>query len=269
VTSRPSDEALSAFDAHGPLRMVDERGGRTWIGERVVLKRDIGEREWTWIAENLNDFRTERFRVPKVFRARDGRLFVDGWCAQERVDGFHAKDRWPDVIDAGERFHRHIADVPRPDYLEAETHPWAVADRVAFDEERVEVPGPIASEVARLQSFLAPCTLPAQVIHSDLTNNVLFHDDLPPAIIDLTPRFRPAGFAIGIVVFDALAYESASPALFDAAAHVDAFDELLARAAICRLITAGIAFRDDQSRIEEHARTARPVVDLIVSRFTS
>jgi hypothetical protein len=39
---------------------------------------------------------------------------------------------------------------------------------------------------------------------------VLFHDGLPPAIIDFTPYWRPVGYASAIVVADALVWEGAT-----------------------------------------------------------
>jgi len=53
-----------------------------------------------------------------------------------------------------------------------------------------------AREPSRCRAFLAP-------------GNVLFHPDLPPAIIDLSPYWRPALFATAIVVIDAMIWEGA------------------------------------------------------------
>ncbi len=32
---------------------------------------------------------------------------------------------------------------------------------------------------------------PPQLVHGDLTGNLLFHTSLPPAVIDLSPYWRP------------------------------------------------------------------------------
>jgi len=44
------------------------------------------------------------------------------------------------------------------------------------------------------------------VIHADLANNVVFHPDLRPGVIDVSPFFRPAAYADAIVVADAIAW---------------------------------------------------------------
>ena len=79
-----------------------------------------------------------------------------------------------------------------------------------------------------------------QVIHGDLTGNVLFADKLPPAIIDLSPYWRPAMFASAIVVADALVWEGADETLVARFDHLDSFGQCLARALIFRLVSAAI-----------------------------
>ena len=84
-----------------------------------------------------------------------------------------------------------------------------------------------------------PISLPSQLIHGDLTDNVLFDDELAPAIIDPTPYWRPAGFASAIVVHDAVSWWSADPEpLIAATAHLEEFPQLFVRAAIYRMVTS-------------------------------
>jgi len=48
-----------------------------------------------------------------------------------------------------------------------------------------------------------------QLVHGDLTGNVLFARGQPPAIIDISPYWRPPSYAEGIIVADALAWHGA------------------------------------------------------------
>lgn len=48
-----------------------------------------------------------------------------------------------------------------------------------------------------------------QLVHGDLTGNVLFAAGLPPAVIDISPYWRPPSYAEGVVVADALCYHGA------------------------------------------------------------
>jgi hypothetical protein len=65
---------------------------------------------------------------------------------------------------------------------------------------------------------------------------VLFDDQLPPAVIDFSPYWRPTAFASAIVVADALVWEGAPDELADA---VD--PQYLLRALIYRAVTSMVA----------------------------
>ena len=74
----------------------------------------------------------------------------------------------------------------------------------------------------------------SQLVHGDLGGNVLFDDELPPAVIDLSPYWRPAPYADAIVVADAVAGEGAPDELVDA--HLRRHGEqLLLRAVLFRV----------------------------------
>ena len=98
--------------------------------------------------------------------------------------------------------------------------------------------------VARLAPLLAPVDDPSQVIHGDLTGNVLFADPLPPAVIDLTVYWRPAAYARAIVVADALAWEGATPDDLASATSGEGFGQFLARALLARIVTDWLADAD-------------------------
>lgn len=84
-----------------------------------------------------------------------------------------------------------------------------------------------------------------QLVHGDLTGNVLFAEGLTPAIIDFSPFWRPAPYASAIVVADALVWEGADESLLDAVAHIPHFPQFLVRALIMRAVVDRL-FRDDE-----------------------
>jgi hypothetical protein len=178
--------------------------------------------------------------------ARPRPQIVDGWTASEYVAGMHEEGRWREIIAVGERLHAALAHVPRPGaIIDPRTDPWAVGDRVAWGE----------ADFPELDDVLAafkPVDAPSQLIHGDLTGNVLFHDELPPAIIDFAPYWRPVEFASAIVVSDALCWHDAPADLADA---VDR--QYLLRALVYRAVTSrgfGVA---DVPEIDLARRIAR------------
>ncbi|MHB8449120.1 MAG: hypothetical protein ACYDAQ_01410 [Mycobacteriales bacterium] len=65
----------------------------------------------------------------------------------------------------------------------------------------------------RLADHRQPVNARGQLIHVSLTGNVLIHPELPPAIIDLSPYWRPPAFASAIVVAGALVWDDANESL--------------------------------------------------------
>lgn len=213
---------LTAFGAEGPPELLPGGTGRSWrVGSLVIKPLDRSADEVAWQAAVLSSIEQAGFRV-----ARPLPYVADGWTASEYVPGEHRPALWRDIIGVGERFHTTLADVPRPDAIvDSRADPWAVGDRVAWGEAAFP-------ELDDVLAALKPIDAPSQLIHGDLTGNVLFHDELPPAIIDFAPYWRPTEFASAIVVADALNWEQAPDELADV---VD--PQYLLRALVYRAVT--------------------------------
>ena len=232
------------------MRLEGGRGTSWLLGDAVFKPLDRSEESWAWQAAVFSSISCDGFRVSRPLRARDGSLVVDGWSAGEALEGRHEQRRWPEIIAAGERFHAALVNVPRPGFIARYTDPWAIGDRVAWgDLPAAEFPD--VKHLTRLVSALRPLAAPSRLIHGDLTGNVLFHDRLPPAIIDLAPYWRPPAYASAIVVGDALVWEGADESILDAVAHIDDFPQYLLRALIYRAVTDRLFRRDEPSRPDE------------------
>jgi uncharacterized protein (TIGR02569 family) len=216
--------------------------GRAWRVGDVVLKPHDDPVEWAWLGAVLPTIALGGFRLAPPVPALDGSWVVDGWCAQPFVAGAYA-ERWSDVIEVGERFHAATAALERPAFLDARTNPWSQGDRVAWEELDPPVAHPLLD---RLFGLREPIDVRPQVVHGDLTENVLFDDRLPPAVIDVTTYYRPTGFASAVVVGDAVRWRDADPApLVARAAREEAFPQLFVRAVIYRLVTSLLFGRED------------------------
>lgn len=226
----------------------------------MVKPADTSEEILAWQAETLNKISDDGLRLALPHRSLDGRFVVDGWVASTFCSGSHQRGRWLDIIAAGERFHAALAGVACPDFVLARDDPWSIADRAAWAEVPL-APYLRAPHVVRLSSRLAPVSAPSQVVHGDLTGNVLFADPLPPAVIDLSIYCRPAAYASAIVVADALAWEGATPADLERAMSTSGFGQLLARALLFRIVTDWLV---DPRSAEVRASAYSPAVDLAV-----
>lgn len=210
-----------------PLRPM----GRVFVAGDLVLKRVDDEAEAAWVADVLDGLQVDGTRLAPPVAAGDGRWVVDGWTATQRVAG-RVTRRWEAVLDAGAAFHAATVDLPRPALFDERSHRWAVADRAAWGEQDPPRSSPL---VDALLPRLRPVDQRAQIVHGDLTGNVLTAPGQPPAVINFSPYYRPPGWAAAVVVVDAVVWWQAPFELMTLLAEDDRA-QLLARATLFRLL---------------------------------
>lgn len=257
----PPHAACAAFGAEHPAPLPGGQG-TTYADDRVVLKPvfDVAEAEWlAGVLDELPD--ADDLRVIRPVRSTSGAWVVDGWAAWQRLDGAPRAGAWDETLVVSRRFHELVSGVPWSAALDR-CDPWGVGHRVAWGEESFDVPDGLRDVVERLQSWKEPVTLSEQFIHADLANNVLFHDALPPAVIDVSPAWRPARYADAIIVVDAIGWDGAPS---DAVAPLadDEGVQLLLRATMFRLGSAVVLCDGDPDRLERERIAYERVVDAI------
>ena len=195
----PTTNVLLAFGVNGPARPISGGQGKTYRAGDLVFKRlygddvEVAAEELIWIAGLLNDLPQRDFRAPRYKPSNNGEWTVDGWYAQEWVDGANdlSQDRWSQLIQTCKAFHTALADTVRPCFMDQRNDPWARADRIAWNEMPLVCYPELRPLLDKLVAKLRPVNLACQVIHGDFTGNVLFARNLPPAVIDFSPYFRP------------------------------------------------------------------------------
>jgi len=240
---------------------LDGGRGNAWRVGRLVL-RPFGEGEapLAWQADVLGSITQVDFRVGVPRPTVGGDFVCQGWCAWQFLEGAHEERRWGEIIATGERFHRAIKDVPGPAFVAQRTDDWAIGDRVAWG----ELPADQFTDSEHLPRLIAvrrPLDANCQLVHGDLTGNVLFAEELPPAIIDFSPFWRPPAYASAIVVADALVWEGADESLLDAVAHVPRFPQFLVRALIMRVVVDCL-FRQGEPTRADRDDPFPPAVEL-------
>ena len=210
----PSEDVRIAFGAYGSGEPLAGGQGTSWrYGDLVLKPLDLPRPALAWQARHLPSLTTTGIRLVPPVAAVDGSLDVGAWTAWRYAAGSHEPGRWDDVIAAGNDLHQALYPLPRPDFLDERQDRWAVADRIAWGE-RPAGPGVRTPLLDRLLATPAPDD-EARLVHGDLAGNVLFHPDLPPAIIDLSLYWRPPGYATAIVLTDAVTFEGAGADLVE------------------------------------------------------
>ncbi|MEU3462155.1 aminoglycoside phosphotransferase [Streptomyces sp. NPDC006733] len=272
----PSRAVLDAFGVTGtPVPLAGGQGQSVLVGGWVFKPAEGDADEIEWAAALSERLRAGAgFRVPPPLRALDGRCAVGGWAAGRFLGGEPGpRGRWAEVLAAGRAFHAALRQEPRPDFLGRRTHPWAVADRVAWGEQHVEVIDDLAEPYSALLELRRPVRQDAaQLIHGDLTGNVLFTADDAPAVIDFSPYWRPAAFAEAIVIADGLLWFDLPPGLLRSGDDHPDWQQLLIRALIFRLVAhsenAGPSGRAQPGEPERCRRATGIVMRGTVQRTT-
>lgn len=251
VSFPPPAAVLKAWGVE-TLRPLDGGHGMAFVGGRVVLKPVLDVRQLDWLAGVLNELPpVDDLRVIRPRRAGDGRWAVEGWSAWEYLEGEVDSARWPEALWVSDRFHDIVSDVTWSPAVQG-SHHWAIGDAFAWGEADVAFPEryrPLISDLTGSRDSLDD--LPCQLVHGDLGGNIVFHPELPPAVIDVSPYWRPKRYADAIIVADAIAWAGADLRALEPLRDPIGL-QMLYRAILFRLGAAAITFadRDDQFGVE-------------------
>jgi uncharacterized protein (TIGR02569 family) len=288
---RPGPAVLASFGASADPVSLPGGQGTAWRADQAVLKPAGDPRVARWTADLYRDLdslgpltarRDAGFRVPRPLGTAAGDWVAQdplggAWVAWQWLPGEPASwagvsPCWPRLIAASRAFHAALAGRPAPPWLGRDGSQWTIGDQVAWGERDpgsvlAAAPGPLAGQLRSLLAALRPVRLPAQLIHGDLGGNVLFAAGEPPAVIDFSPYWRPAGLALAVAAVDALTWSGADPAILGELADQPDLDQLLARAHVGRLVTEIVSRRggpDPSVGLETVTRTGEPVTALVL-----
>lgn len=266
----PPENVLQAFGVSGEVERLEGGQGNVFAVDGVVLKPVADEAEAVWIAQM--HLRTEQrgFRLARPVASGSGRFVVDGWAAWTRLHGEHRLHGgpWPLVVALCARFHEALKEVQRPAFLARRHDNCARADRIAWNELAVPLAPEIQAVVDQLGAEVRPSQPPSQLIHGDFAGNVLFAEECEPAVIDISPYWRPASYAMALTIVDAALWYGGSVDLLKELASVDDARQMVARALIFRLAVDGLFAVDSpgafwSARIARDLANAQPLLDYL------
>ena len=275
----PPEHVLSAFGLAG-VRPVALGAGWDdgWRCGEVVLSRVADPARAAWSARVRETLFVDGVRLARPVRSTDGRYVVSGWRAETFVAGT-PEPRHDEVVSAAVRLHEATGQLDRPRFLtQGPGAPWSdidvfiAADRAAWEERplqsvppgaRVAAPSADAHRsvelINQLASLRRPTKSPNQLVHGDLYGTVLFIGSAAPGITDITPYWRPAAWAAGVVVVDALSWGEADEGLIERWNALPEWPQMLLRALIFRLAAHALHPRSTAEAFPGLARTAAMV----------
>lgn len=272
----PPDHVLSAFGLGGvkPVYLGASWEGGFRCGE-VVLSLVADNARASWSARVRETLFVDGVRLARPVRSTDGRYVVSGWRADTFVAGT-PEPRHDEVVSAAVRLHEATGKLDRPRFLtQGPAAPWGdvdifiAADRAAWEERPLasvppgaRVAPPLADAersvelIHQLATLRKPTKSPNQLVHGDLYGTVLFVGTAAPGITDITPYWRPASWAAGVVVIDALSWGEADDGLIERWNALPEWPQMLLRALMFRLAVHALHPRSTAEAFPGLARTA-------------
>jgi len=253
--------------------------GASWEGGwrcgEMVLSMVADHARAAWSARVRETLFVDGVRLARPVRSTDGRYVVSGWRADTFVAGT-PEPRHDEVVSAAVRLHEATGKLERPRFLtQGPTAPWGdvdvfiAADRAAWEDRPLaSVPpgartAPPTADTQRsvelinqLASLRKPTKSPNQVVHGDLYGTVLFVGTAAPGITDITPYWRPASWAAGVAVVDALSWGEADDGLIERWNALPEWPQMLLRALMFRLAVHALHPRSTAEAFPGLARTA-------------
>jgi uncharacterized protein (TIGR02569 family) len=267
---------LSAFGLAGvkPVYLGASWEGGFRCGE-VVLSLVADNARAAWSARVRETLFVDGVRLARPVRSTDGRYVVSGWRADTFVAGT-PEPRHDEVVSAAVRLHEATGKLDRPRFLtQGPAAPWGdvdifiAADRAAWEERPLasvppdaRVAPPMADAersvelIHQLATLRKPTKSPSQLVHGDLYGTVLFVGTAAPGITDITPYWRPASWAAGVVVIDALSWGEADDGLIERWNALPEWPQMLLRALMFRLAVHALHPRSTAEAFPGLARTA-------------
>jgi len=199
--------------------------------------------EWAGLAQILSKLRPVGYRVVEPIQALDNRWVIDGWMATRLIEGVSGyAGRETEALSACRCFHQDLSKVYTstdcPDWLGNKPTIYRKADKLTWCEE--PYPRKFNDDIAKILQPISearsPIDLPNQITHGDPGGeNVLFAENLAPAMIDIAPYWRPAGYAIAMMLADGIAWEGSNPSTLSLVEDEPFIGQLLLRAVLFRL----------------------------------
>jgi uncharacterized protein (TIGR02569 family) len=236
--------------------------GPLWRCGDTALRPVTNPAEASWVAQTLGELNVPDLRIGRPLRASDGRYVVGGWIAFRHIDG-RAEPRYDDVVAASLRLHKATADLPVPRFLTARADVFAMADRAASGIEEAPLSPALGGRLFDvLSASRKPLGLRSQVVHGDLFGHVIFDEDGTPGIVDFTAFHRPAEWAAGVVVVDALAWGGADEGLPKRWSHLPEWPQVLLHALLFRLAVHALHPHSTDQSMRGLERAARTITSL-------
>ncbi|MFD0678427.1 MULTISPECIES: hypothetical protein [unclassified Paenibacillus] len=260
-----SKEILNSFILSGDIVALSGGQNTSVRISNAVLKPvdDIHHSEW--LLNILYNINPEGYRVSKPIRSKYGTFVSRGWACTQYEIGKDTKGRIEEKLQVSRLFHRDLSSIHFRDFPHTD-NPWSKGHRIAWQID--DLPGELPRETQEIiNNLLSRVSLKeqykVQIVHSDLSGNILFDQDLSPLVIDFSPTIAPVEYAEAILVCDCIAWQGSKISEIDLLPDNELYKEMIIRAIIFRLAVSSIFSNGDYNKFFQEYQAFKSIIEYI------
>lgn len=262
--SIPKD-VLEAFNLKGNVEPLSGGQNTSVKINDFVLKPVDNDSYCEWVLSIISKINPQGYRISKPIKSKTGTFIYEGWCCTKYEPGENVEGNVSSKLKAARLFHSDLAKVdfhsaPKSD------DPWSNAHEVVW--QRKQLPKEMCKEATEIiGSLLEKAKLQnsynVQIVHSDLSGNILFDKKLDPLIIDFSPTIAPVEYAEAILVCDCIAWQDSPVTDIDLLPDSEFYREMIFRAIIFRLTVAAIFAGNDSGKFTSEYDAFKAIINYI------
>lgn len=265
MNKAPAKDVIKAFGGKSEAINLPGGEGSSYRVDDIVLKPVYSKDQTVWNANILSNIRENGFRVSRPIKSINGTWTYKGWHAFKFQEGEEVRGNWNKKIEVSKKFHEALREIQKPDFIGNRNNPWESADISVWQGDLSFKPE-IRKYTNSLIKLKKPVCIQEQLIHGDMTGNILFHQKLKPLVIDFSPYWRPANYAIAIIITDSIVWEKAPDSLLNSLSNTHENNQLLIRAILWRIKTSDVFLSNKSIDLVSEIFQYKHLIKLIENR---
>jgi uncharacterized protein (TIGR02569 family) len=262
-----SEEVLHSFNLNGKIIPLSGGQNTSVRVNNAVLKpvEDVTE-SYEWLLMVINNIKPKGYRLSKPIKSSKGTFVSSGWVCTKFERGEEVKGRIKEKLQVSRLFHYDLSNIKIRDDFSQTANPWVMAHRIAWQKD--ELPKEIHTKIRKiLNELLQKLRLKEhynlQLVHADLSGNILFDDVLDPLIIDFSPTIAPVEYAEAILVCDCIAWQGSMISEIELLPKHTDIKEMIMRAVIFRLAVEAIFSKNKLDQFINQFNLFKPIIDYV------
>lgn len=263
-----SKEIFDSFNLEGEVIPIIGGQNTSVRVKNTVLKPTEDAIHAEVLLTIIDSIQPKGYRLSKPVKSNKGTFVSHGWMCTQFEPGHEVIGYVKEKLQVARLFHQDLSIINFND-LPFTNNPWSRAHKVAW--QVTELPTETHFEIRQIiKELLLKVRLKeyytCQIVHADLSGNILFDEVLSPLIIDFSPTVAPVEYAEAILVCDCIAWQGSKVSDIDMLLNNEFNNEMIIRAVVFRLTVEAIFSGNDLNRFIQQYVLFKPIIDYIELR---